>query len=66
MADAILVLNAGSSSLKFTGYLVEDQGLAKVVSGKARNSFQVSRRFCPTRPKTRKSHVARSTSGTDP
>jgi acetate kinase len=35
MADAILVLNAGSSSLKFTGYLVEDQGLAKVVSGKA-------------------------------
>ena len=35
MADAILVLNAGSSSLKFTGYLVEDRGLAKVVSGKA-------------------------------
>ncbi|PJN96427.1 acetate kinase, partial [Amaricoccus sp. HAR-UPW-R2A-40] len=35
MADAILVLNAGSSSLKFTGYLVEAQGLAKVVSGKA-------------------------------
>ena len=36
MADAILVLNAGSSSLKFTGYLVDDQqGLAKIVSGKA-------------------------------
>lgn len=35
MADAILVLNAGSSSLKFTGYRVEAEGgLAKIFSGK--------------------------------